>query len=318
MADAGSRKPSPPVRDFGSLPTEARNPISDGLDTLESEAVVELLVREDQKGLDGVIRCKSEIAEAADWCARSLGAGGSVVFVGAGTSGRLGILEAAECPPTFGTDAAQIRAIIAGGEDAIFRAREGAEDVFEDGAAAVESVGSSDVVIGLSASSATPFVRGALKAGGVRGARTVLVTCAGPDLLEGVADLIIALDTGAEILSGSTRLKAGSATKAALNAITTAAMVRLGKVYRNLMVDLRPGSAKLVDRSLRIVQAACDVGREEAQRLIGEADGDVKTAIVMGLCGLNPGPARDRLRLANGQVRRAVCIREETEKSGSV
>ena len=208
---------------FGDLLTETRHPASEALDTLPTEDLVGLLLEEDRRGLDAALRHRAAIAEVAGWVADALAAGGDVVFAGAGTSGRLGVLEAAECPPTFGTDPQRIRAFMAGGEEAVFRAREGAEDRGEDGRRAVRGLGSGDLLIALSASSVTPFARGALAAARAQGARTVLLTCAAPEGLGGRADRVLALETGPEILTGSTRLKAGSATKAVLNAITTTA-----------------------------------------------------------------------------------------------
>jgi len=299
---------SPGNEGWGALSTEARNPASEGLDTLSTEDVAVLLLEEDLQGLEAARRCSRGIAQAAIWAAETLAAGGVMMFAGAGTSGRLGILEAAECPPTFGTDPEQIRAVIAGGPEAVFAAREGAEDVSSDGAAAAAQLRAGDLLIAISASSVTPFALGALAAAREKGARTILVTCTA---LSGVdataADLVLALDTGPEVLTGSTRLKAGSATKAVLNAITTAAMVRLGKVYGNLMVDLRPGSAKLHDRALRIIQTAGAVSREEAERLYESTAGEVKTAIVMALCKLGPEVSRERLRAVGGHVRKAVA-----------
>ncbi len=294
-------------RRWDRLTTEARHRSSAELDAMSSEEVVSLLLEEDRRGLEAAHRQRRAIAEAAEWVADTLASGGEVVFAGAGTSGRLGVLEAAECPPTFGTDPERIRASIAGGKEAVFRAFEGAEDREDDGRRAAGELGPGDLLVGLSASSMTPYVRGALAGARRRGAGTVLLTCAPAGGLDGHADLVLALDTGPEILTGSTRLKAGSATKAALNAITTAAMVRLGKVFENLMVDLRPGSAKLRDRALRIVGAAAGVGRGAAERLYGEAGGEVKTAIVMARCGLPVATARARLAAAGGHVRRAVA-----------
>ena len=291
---------------WGALPTEARHPASLELDTFAVPQVVQLLLEEDRHGLDAALRHVEAISQAARWVAETLSAGGDVVFAGAGTSGRLGVIEAAECPPTFGTDPKRIRSLIAGGEEAVFRAKEGAEDCEADGREAVSDLGSGDLLIALSASSVTPFARGALAEADRRGARTVLLTCAGDGGLTGVAQLLIALETGPEILTGSTRLKAGSATKAALNAVTTAAMVQLGKVYQNLMVDMRPGSAKLRDRAVRIVQAATGVPIEEARRLHEAANGEVKTALVMRLCDLSADEARQRLAGASGHVRAAV------------
>jgi len=303
---------------WGALSTEASNPSSEGLDTLSSEEVVSLLLEEDQRGLAAAGRSREGIARAASWVAETLDAGGGVLFAGAGTSGRLGILEAAECPPTFGTDPEQIRAVIAGGPEAVFEAKEGAEDVFSDGSSAVEELGAGDVLIAVSASSVTPYVLGALASARTGGARTILVTCTPPGEIAEVADLVLALDTGPEVLTGSTRLKAASATKAVLNAITTAAMVRHGKVYGNLMVDLRPGSAKLRDRALRIVETAGAVSREEAERLLDAAGGEVKTAIVMALCELGVEPSRERLRASGGHVRKALATRSVAEKGGCV
>ena len=309
---------SPRNEGWGSLSTEASNPSSEGLDTLSSEEVVSLLLEEDQRGLAIAHRSRQGIARAASWVAETLDAGGGVLFAGAGTSGRLGILEAAECPPTFGTDQKQIRAVIAGGPGAIFEAREGAEDVSSDGAKAAEDLGAGDLLIAVSASSATPFALGALASARDNGARTILVTCTAPDeVAAAAADLVLALDTGPEVLTGSTRLKAGSATKAVLNAITTAAMVRLGKVYGNLMVDLRPGSAKLRDRALRIIEAAGEVSRGQAERLYDDAEGEVKTAIVMARCELGAGDSRKRLRAAGGHVRKALTDRSVVEVGGS-
>jgi N-acetylmuramic acid 6-phosphate etherase len=293
---------------WGRLSTEAQNPRSEALDLLSSEEVVSLLLEEDQRGLQAVRACQMGIAQVACWVAEALQGGGRVLFAGAGTSGRLGILEAAECPPTFGTDPEQICAVIAGGREATFAAREGAEDVFANGAAAAEGLGRGDLLIALSASSVTPYALGALESAGDKGARTVLITCTSPSAVGKVADLVLALDTGPEVLTGSTRLKAASATKAVLNAVTTTAMVRLGKVYRNLMVDLRPGSAKLRDRAVRIVQIAGEVPRDDAETLYEAAGGEVKTAIVMARCGLDADAARQRLGAAGGHVRRALDI----------
>jgi N-acetylmuramic acid 6-phosphate etherase len=297
------RKDSPRWAELG---TEARHPASQRLDRAPTEEVVALLLAEDRHGIDRAAACSAAIARAADRVAEALAAGGALVLAGAGTSGRLGVLEAAECPPTFGTAPDRIRAAIAGGDEAVFRAREGAEDDEEAGRAAVASVGPNDVVIAISASSVTPFARGALAGGRARGAGTVLVTCTGRRGLDQLAEIVIALDTGAEVLTGSTRLKAGSATKAALNAITTAAMVRLGKTYENLMVDLRPGSAKLEDRARRIVELAGRVASDETERLLVAAGGEVKTAIAMARLGLDAAEARRRIDAAGGHLWRAL------------
>jgi N-acetylmuramic acid 6-phosphate etherase len=296
-----------PASRWAGLLTESRNPRSRALDTLPTPRVVALLLDEDRRALVAAARERGAIARAAALAARALASGGRIVFLGAGTSGRLGVLEAAECPPTFGTDPDRIRAVMAGGKGAVFEAVEGAEDRAPDGAREGRRLRPRDLLIGISASSVTPVVRGALRAARGKGAATVLVTCAPAPGLRRLADVVIAVRTGPEVLTGSTRLKAGSATKAVLNAITTAAMVRIGKAYENLMVDVRPTSAKLEDRMRRIVSAAARVPSEQAARLLEDADGEVKTAIVTGRLGLTPGEARRRLARARGHVRRALA-----------
>lgn len=307
--------PSPQTDRWQTLLTEGRHPKSTDLDTLSSEEVVSLLLEEDRAGIEAAQAQREKIAQAAEWVAETLEAGGDLVFAGAGSSGRLGILEAAECPPTFGTDAERIRAVMAGGQRAVFEAEEGAEDRSDEGRTAVRDLGAGDLLVGLSASSVTPYARGALAQARQQGARTILVTCAAAEGLEDQADLVIALETGPEILTGSTRLKAGSATKAVLNSITTAAMVKLGKAYENLMVDLRPGSAKLRDRAVRIVESAGQISRQEAKQLYNAADGEVKTAIVMARCRISPTEARECLGAAHGHVRQALADFEHLEES---
>jgi len=295
-----------PKNPWRALPTEERNSATLDLDAQPTEAIVSLLLEEDRRGLDAALRHRQSVARAADWMAETWEAGGDILFVGAGTSGRLGVLEAAEIPPTFGSEPDRIRAVVAGGPGAVFRAKEGAEDQEGDGADAVRDLNPGDLLISISASSVTPFARGALVEARRRGLRTVLLTCAAAEGLESFADLVLALETGPEVLTGSTRLKAGSATKAVLNAITTAAMVRVGKVFENLMVDLRPGSAKLKDRARRIVETAGQVPSEQAAELLEEADGEVKTAILMARLHLSAATARARLESAGGHVRRAL------------
>jgi N-acetylmuramic acid 6-phosphate etherase len=294
---------------WSGLPTEQRNPRSRRLDTLPIEAVVWLLLDEDRRALAAAAREARDVARAARLCADSLARGRDVVFAGAGTSGRMGVLEAAECPPTFGVGPKRIRASMAGGRRSVFRSREGAEDDAAAGRREGRRLRRGDVLVGISASSVTPYVRGALSAARGRGAATVLVTCAPGPGLRRLADVVVAVATGPEVLTGSTRLKAGSATKAVLNAITTAAMVRLGKAYGNLMVDLRRTSAKLVDRARRIVVAASGVPPAQADRLLGQARGEAKTAIVMAVLGIDAKAARRRIAAASGHVRGALTRR---------
>src|SRR5690606_16434243 len=225
-------------------------------------------------------------------------------LAGAGTSGRLAVLEAAECPPTFGTDPESIVAAIAGGADAVFAAREGAEDREQDGRAAAAGAGAQDLLIGISASAVTPYVAGALAEAAVRGAGTVLLTCAAPaSVPPAAAATVLALDTGPEVLTGSTRLKAGSATKAALNAITTTAMVRLGKVHGHYMVDLRPGSAKLADRARRIVATVTGTDEATAAAWLEAAGGEVRLALAIAATGLDAAGARAALEATGGSLR---------------
>jgi N-acetylmuramic acid 6-phosphate etherase len=270
------------------------------------EAVVRLLLDEDRRAVAATLREAKSVARAARLVADAIGRGRDVVFAGAGTSGRMGVLEAAECPPTFGIGPRRTRAVMAGGRGSVFRSREGAEDDAAAGARAAAKLVRGDVLIGISASSVTPYVRGALTRARSRSAATVLVTCAPGPGRRRLADVVVAIATGPEVLTGSTRLKAGSATKAALNAITTAAMVRLGKAYGNLMVDLRRTSAKLVDRARRIVVAAAGVSPARADRLLAQAHGEAKTAIVMARLGVEAREARRRLAGAGGQVRKAL------------
>ena len=295
----------PKIR-YARLPTEAVDPASRRLDRLAPLAIARLMNRADRAAVRAVGRAAGPLARAVELIVSSLARGGRLVFVGAGTSGRLGVLEAAECPPTFGSDPRRIRAVMAGGNESVYLAREGAEDHEDVGREEGARLGPQDLLIGISASSVTPFVRGALETARARGAKTVLVTCAPGPGLKRLADVVIAVRSGPEVLTGSTRLKAGSATKAVLNAITTAAMVRLGKAYENLMVDLKPTSAKLVDRQRRIVSAATGKSDAEVVSLLERSNGEVKTAIVMGRLGVSADEARARVARAGGHVRKAL------------
>jgi N-acetylmuramic acid 6-phosphate etherase len=263
--------------------TEKRNPRSTHIDTLSTLAVVDLINSEDQTVPQAVGTQRQSIAAAIDLIVDCFHAGGRLFYVGAGTSGRLGVLDASECPPTFGVRHTLVQGIIAGGRRALVRSIEGAEDHPEDGAKAIDKrrVSSKDVVVGLAACGMTPFVRGALQRARQLGAGTVFVTCA-PEAVESLrADIIINPVVGPEIITGSTRMKAGTATKLVLNMLTTAAMVKLGKVHGNLMVDLRAVNNKLRDRSARIVMELTGLSRRQAEALLRRAEGKVKAAIVM-------------------------------------
>ncbi|MBI4240130.1 MAG: N-acetylmuramic acid 6-phosphate etherase, partial [Candidatus Rokubacteria bacterium] len=259
---------------YHRLPTERANPRSRNLDQLSPLAIVSLMNREDRQVLAAVHTVRRQVAAAVELIVASLRSGGRLFFVGAGTSGRLGVIEAAECAPTFGTPPSVVQAIVAGGRSAVFRSREGAEDRQAEARQAIRRrVRRGDVVVGISASGVTPFVRAALAQARQRKARTVLLAMTPLSPVGRLADVVIAPRTGPEILAGSTRLKAGSATKMVLDMLTTGPMVRLGKVYGNRMVDLRASSLKLRARGERLVQELGGVSRTRARRLLQAADG---------------------------------------------
>jgi len=282
--------------DFARLLTEQPNRASRDLDRLAPVRVARLMNCEDARAVAAVGRVAPRIADAVALIADALARGGRLFFVGAGTSGRLGVLEAAECPPTFGTSPRMVQAIMAGGRSSVFRSREGAEDDARAAARAVRGrVRRGDVVVGVSASGVTPFVRGALAAAAARRAATVLVACnprAGRRIR---ATVVIAPAPGPEVLAGSTRLKAGTATKLVLNTLTTASMARLGKMYGNRMVDLQPRSRKLRERALRLVAELGRVSPRRARRLLADG-GNVRVAIVMARTGRSAVEARRALR----------------------
>jgi N-acetylmuramic acid 6-phosphate etherase len=261
---------------------------------------------EDRRILRALRGARSGISLAAEAFRDVFLSGGRCVIFGAGTSGRLAVLEAAELPPTFGTDPRRVRAVIAGGRPAVVRASEGTVDRREEGSRAAGRLRSGDLAIGVSASSVTPFVRGALAQARKRGAKAVLVTASRSPHLPRIADIVVRLDVGPEVIAGSTRLKAGTATKLALNQITTSALVASGKVYGPWMVDLRAGSAKLKDRARRIVAAASGASPAKASKLLEAADGEVKIAIVAGKSGVTPKEARARLQSSGGDLRLAL------------
>ena len=291
-----------------SLPTEAINPSSLDIDKLAPGDIVDLMINEDRKMLAAVQRERERIAVGVEMIASALRKGGRMVFVGAGTSGRLGILESAEMPPTFSTDPSLVQAVIAGGREATFAAKEGVEDNYEEGARAITRLRPTkkDVVIGVSASGMTQFVRGALTRARKAGARVVFVTCDPGTELQTFVDLTIAPGVGAEVIAGSTRLKAGTATKLVLNMLTTGAMVRIGKTYGNLMVDVQTGSEKRKDRARRIVNIVTGLEYDDVDKLMKRAHWNVKAAIVMQRTGLPYPKALSRLRKAHDSMREAL------------
>ena len=293
---------------FESLSTEQVNEQSKNLDMLSPLEAARLMNRMDRQAADAVEQALPQIAEAVEKIADRMKAGGRLIYIGAGTSGRLGVLDASECPPTFGTDEGLVVGLIAGGDYALRHAVERAEDKPELAVEALKEIGfnAKDVLVGISASGYAPYCVGGLDYARSLGALTVGLSCNKDAIQSRHADIAIEMPTGAEILSGSTRLRAGTATKMALNMLTTLTMVQLGKVYGNLMVDMRPTNQKLQDRAIRIVQKALNIeDKAEADALLESAGRDVKTAIVMRSCGVDQQKAREALEKNGGFVRRA-------------
>jgi N-acetylmuramic acid 6-phosphate etherase len=288
--------------------TEKRNPRSVDIDTLSTLEVVDLINSEDRTVAEAVGAQRKSIAAAIDVIVNSLHKGGRLFYVGAGTSGRLGVLDASECPPTFGVKRSLVQGIIAGGRQALVRSIEGAEDHPQDGASAIDKrhVTPRDVVVGLAACGVTPFVHGALRRARRIGAATVCVTCA-PEVVRSIpADIIINPVVGPEVVTGSTRMKAGTATKLVLNTLTTTTMIRLGKVHGNLMVDLQAVNKKLRDRSLRIVMELTGLSRARAKSLLERAEGRVKPAVVMHFRKTGLAGAVEILRDCGQSLRKAM------------
>ena len=295
--------------DFTRLATEQINRESAALDTLSVEEAARLMNRANQRAADAVGRALPQLAAAVEQIAARMKQGGRLVYLGAGTSGRLGVLDASECPPTFGVDPGLVVGLIAGGDRALRNAVESAEDRGELGEADLRALGlnRTDSVVGISASGYAPYCVGALDYARSVGALTIALSCNEGALLSAHADLAIEMPTGPEILAGSTRLNAGTATKMALNMLSTLTMVQLGKVYGNLMVDMRPSNAKLQDRAVRIVQSALgNLPREEASALYQAAGRNVKAAIVMHEAGCGAEAASAALKASDGFVRAAI------------
>jgi N-acetylmuramic acid 6-phosphate etherase len=296
------------MEDRSQLLTEQRLPESMALDAMSTLEAIELMNRADAAAVSAVAAERRAVARAIELVTDSLRRGGRLVYFGAGTSGRLGVLDAAECPPTFRSDPRQIRAVIAGGDGAMFKAVEGAEDSEAGGEKAVDDLelAANDVAMGIAAGGTTPFVRGVLRKARQRGAATIFLCCVQPVEGEPPADVVIRPLTGPEVLTGSTRLKAGTATKLVLNQITTLSMVRLGKVHENLMVDLRATNEKLWDRGARIVAILTGLDRAQSLELLKKADGQVKVAVVMGMRDLGAADAAELLRKNDDYLRAAL------------
>lgn len=302
-----NQQPDPPTL------TEARNPATVNIDLVPTLEMVRMINAEDRRIPEAVAEELPHVAAAIDAIAERMQAGGRLIYIGAGTSGRLGVLDASECPPTFGTPPELVVALIAGGTRAITTAVEGAEDDAAAGAQdiAALNVGPQDSVVGIAASGRTPYVLGGLAEARRRGALTIGLACTHTAELEALVTVAITPIVGPEVISGSTRLKAGTAQKMVLNMLSTGVMIRLGKTFSNLMVDVQPTNAKLRERAWRIVREACasmgqELSAEATWTLLDRCNGEVKTAIVVGLTGVSPDEARARLREARGSVRRAL------------
>ncbi|MGM3175903.1 N-acetylmuramic acid 6-phosphate etherase [Dickeya lacustris] len=296
------------VSALAALISERRNPASLHLDTLSTLEMVTLFNQEDQRVPLAIREVLPAIALAVDAAAASLKAGGRLIYQGAGTSGRLGVLDASECPPTFGVSPDRVVGLIAGGPGALSKAVEGAEDSASLGEADLVALNlnSHDMVIGLAASGRTPYVIGGLRYARRLGCRTAAISCNPQAPIAQEADIAISPEVGAEVLTGSTRLKSGTAQKLVLNMISTGAMVRLGKVYQNLMVDMKATNVKLMDRACRIVMDATGIDRHRAEQYLAQTDYDVKPAIVMVIMGCDALQARQRLQASNGYLREAL------------
>ena len=296
----------PKVRETGDLLTEKINPNTIDIDSKTTDQIVDTIISEDKLISSAITAQNANISLAVDLICDSLKGGGRLFFTGAGTSGRLGVIEAAECPPTFGTDPEMIQAIIAGGSEAITRSIEGAEDSTEDSVIELKKRGltASDIVVGIAASSSTPFVQSSMEYSKKTGAKTVLITC--NPAINTLPDITISLLTGPEVIVGSTRLKAGTATKMVLNILTTASMIRLGKTYGNLMVDVQPKSSKLRDRAIRIVIELCGIDSDKARETLEISNWNVKASVVMIKKNMDLDDALKLLEESDGFLKKAL------------
>lgn len=296
------------MKDRSQLLTEQRNPRTNNIDCKTTLEIIDSINAEDARVFTAVHRERESIAMAVDLITDAFKEGGRLIYVGAGTSGRLGILDASECPPTFGTEPNMVMGIIAGGEKAVFQSIEGAEDFSENGTKDIQQkeVNHRDVVVGITTGGTTPYVMGALFEAKKRNAKTIFLCCNRETTPSFDVDIIIRPIVGPEVITGSTRMKAGTATKLILNMLTTTTMIKIGKVYENLMVDLRAVNAKLSDRAERIIMAVTGISREDAKKLLVSAFGNAKVAIVMQKLGLDYAEAKKRLDDQSGFVRRVL------------
>jgi N-acetylmuramic acid 6-phosphate etherase len=295
-------------QDRGHLLTEQRLTDSMRIDAASIEQAVGIMNAQDRIAIDAVEKVRGDVVRAVEMVVAAFRNGGRLIYFGAGTSGRLGVLDASECPPTFRSDPQTVQGVIAGGEKAMFVAQEGAEDSAEGGAKDVDdrNLGKNDVAMGMAAGGTTPYVHGALRRATERGAKTIFLSCVQPLPSEPTVDVVIRPLTGPEVLTGSTRLKAGTATKLILNQITTVSMIQLGKCYENLMVDLRATNVKLWDRGARIIGMLTGLERDASMDLLKRAEGHVKVAIVMHKRNVSIDQARSLLAASSGFLRRAL------------
>jgi N-acetylmuramic acid 6-phosphate etherase len=307
-SNAMKRRRRSNTENLDSLPTEQPNPRSADLDTKSSFEIACLIIAVDATVAAAVARALPQIAMAIDWIAVSLANGGRLISVGAGTSGRLAALDAAEIPPTFNTEPTMVQAIIAGGSGAFNRALEANEDSESSAVREIKKrhVGRKDVVVGIAASGRTPFTVAAVRSARRAGAKTMAVTCNPATELEDAAELAIVMETGPEVVCGSTRMKAGTAQKMALNMLSTGAMVRLGYVYGNLMVNMHRSNSKLAERSIRIVQQALGTSKDKARRALKKANNSMSAAVVMAKAKVTRAEADRLLKTAKGNVRKAI------------
>ncbi len=295
-------------KELASLVTESRNPETNDIDIMSTEEIVRLLNHEDHKVAEAIKEEIEYIVQAADLIADAFKKGGRLIYIGAGTSGRLGVLDAAECPPTFGSDPQMVQGIIAGGYEALFKAQEGSEDKKEQGALDLreKKINHNDVVCGIAASQRTPYVLGALEEAKRSGAKTIYVICNPRDVVQADVDVAICPVPGPEAIMGSTRLKAGSTQKMVLNILTTTAMIKSGKIFENMMIDLQQNSQKLIERSKKIIMLSTDVNYEKANHYLELSGGQVKSAILMALTGLDLVAAQSLLDDNDGFIKKAL------------
>jgi N-acetylmuramic acid 6-phosphate etherase len=303
-----------PLTTRGHLMTEQVNQLSQNLDQLSPLELVDLFNTEDQQTIKAIAGVRQELAKTIEATAAGMRQGGRLFYIGAGTSGRLGVLDAAECPPTFCTDPTLVQGILAGGSAALLRSSEGLEDIAADGAQAMadHAIGQHDVVVGITAGGTTPYVHGALQAAKERGATTVLIACVPIEQVPAAADIDIRVPVGPEILTGSTRLKSGTVTKMALNIISTGTMVQLGKVYGNRMIDVAVTNSKLHDRALRMLQDLTDLDRVATSELLEASGRSVKLALLMHWTGIDRVDGQKLLAAHQGQLRSALAAANQS------